>query len=427
MVGDALIFPLYLAAGTWKTNLRVVNTSKTHAVVAKVVFREGVYSCEVRDFFIFMTPNDVWTADVVDVNGVTRIQSTDESGPENPMDIGMGLPCCNGAVNLGYVEVYEVCSFYITKPGMAGPVVPLDKSVLKACYDAVGPLDIPGCGDECTAITVQGVTIGVVDPYSVLVCQAKNVLTGREEIGSTVDNITLALNAEALANNCNTDRLTVFEETRWDNYGNNSEYEIRAALAKQEIFMPFNVAMGNTTIGIFNFPAKLSCCLGGSQYCDGDLDDDDLCCGPVRTDYAAKTYDMEEHSITGSTIYSPPPPEEQYYWTKEVTFIDASALTGAYSQGWIRFYNLSEPSLDHGVAKADGLWTEYNGSAVIPTALECKDGDLYWIRLPYECGMVNVSDASTDGDASAGSIEGNGVHFDNCSYQDTSLSLWWLP
>ena len=324
MVGDALIFPLYLAADTWKTNLRVVNTSKTRSVVAKVVFREGVYSCEVRDFFIYMTPSDVWTADVVDVNGVTRIQSTDESSPENPMDIGMGLPCCNGGVNLGYVEVYEVCSYDITKGGTA--VIPLDKSVLKAVFAATGDTDIPDCGDACMALTVQGVTTGVVNPYVVSVCQAINVLTGREEIGSPVENITLALNAEALANNCNTQKLTVFEETRWDNYGNNSEYEIRAALAKQEIFMPFNVAMGNATVGIFNFPAKLSCCLGGSPYCDGDLDDDDLCCGPVRTDYAAKAYDMEEHSVTGSTIYSPPPPEEQYYWTTEVTFIDASIL-----------------------------------------------------------------------------------------------------
>ena len=425
MVGDALIFPLYLAVETWKTNLRVVNTSNDQCVVAKVVFREGNYSCEARDFLIYLTPNDVWTADVVDVNGVIHVQSTDDSGPENPMDVPMGIPCNGGPTGLGYVEVYQAASFLISRAGNI--VTPLDKSVLKSAYTALiaSAVNIPACGGSCTGLSVPGITT-ISDPYSVSVCQAINVLTGREEVGSSVENFALGLNAEALANNCNTDKLVVQEETTWGNYGNNTGVEVRAALAKQEVFMPFNVALGDATFGIFTFPVKESCCLSNSRDCDGDIDDDEICCVLKDTDFGARPYDMEENTITVTNDYSPVPPEEQHRWRSEVVVFDATDFTASYSQGWVRFHDLVESTLDHGYAQEPGISVEYNGSAVIPTALECKDGDLYWLRLPYECGMVNVSDASTDGNAAADSIEGNGVHFDNCGYQDTSLSLWWV-
>lgn len=420
MVGDALIFPLYYAGGTWKTDLRVVNTSNDHCVVAKVVFREGIYSCEARDFLIYLTPNDVWTADVKDVDGTIHIQSTDESGPENPMDVEMGIPCSGGPTNLGYVEVYQAASFLISKAGSI--VTPLDKGVLKAAYDALltsSSVNIPACGDNCTGLTVQGVTTGS-DPYSVSVCPTINSLTGREEIGSPVDNINLGLNAEALANNCNTMKLKVNVETTWQNYGNNTAVEVRAAMAKKEVFMPFNVAPGNATFGIFTFPVKESCCLSQSTKCNGSIDDNETCCVLKDTEFGARPYDMEEQTTTVTNVYSPVPPEEQHKWRHEVVIFDAKSFTSSYSQGWIRFHDLSEPTLDHGPAQKDSTWVEYGGSAVIPTALEVKDGGIYWIRLPYKCGMVNVSDASTDGDAET--YEGSGIHFDHCSYQDISCN-----
>jgi len=427
MVGDALIFPFYLAVDTWKTNLRVVNTSNDHCVVAKVVFREGTYSCEARDFLIYLTPNDVWTADVVDVNGVIHIQSTDESGPENPMDVAMGIPCNGGPTGLGYVEVYQSASFWIGRGGDA--VTPLDKSILMAVYNALvdDEIDIPACGEACTEMEdINGVT-NISNAYTVNVCQAINVLTGREEVGSSVENFALGLNAEALANNCNTVRLVVSHETTWQNYGNNTAVEVRAAMAKQEVFMPFNVALGNATYGIFTFPVKESCCLSQSEYCDGDIDgDNETCCVLKNTDFGARPYDMEENTTTVTNVYSPVPPDEQYRWRPEVVVFDASDFTSSYSQGWVRFHDMVESTLNHGAAAETGMFVEYNGSAVIPTALECKDGDLYWLRLPYECGMVNVSDASTDGNAAATDIEGVGYHFDNCLYQDISLSLHGL-
>ncbi len=82
MTGDALVFPVYYVGNGWETHLRVINTSSTNAVVAKVVFFAGNDSRELRDFNIYLSANDVWTGTVkIDTDGVARLISTDESSP----------------------------------------------------------------------------------------------------------------------------------------------------------------------------------------------------------------------------------------------------------------------------------------------------------------------------------------------------------
>ena len=64
--GDYLVFPMYAADdnGNWSTNIKVVNTNTTHAVIGKVVFREWKGSVEKVDFPIFLSPGDVWEGTV---------------------------------------------------------------------------------------------------------------------------------------------------------------------------------------------------------------------------------------------------------------------------------------------------------------------------------------------------------------------------
>jgi len=58
--GDYLLFPTTWANNDWQTDLKVVNTNTTHAVVARVVIRRGDTSEEIFDFPIYLTPGDVW-------------------------------------------------------------------------------------------------------------------------------------------------------------------------------------------------------------------------------------------------------------------------------------------------------------------------------------------------------------------------------
>ena len=80
--GDALIFPAFNVGNGWQTTVRVMNTSSTNAVVAKVVLYAGDDSRELRDFNIYLSANDVWEGTIkIDDDGVARLISTDGSAP----------------------------------------------------------------------------------------------------------------------------------------------------------------------------------------------------------------------------------------------------------------------------------------------------------------------------------------------------------
>jgi len=71
--GDFLIAPAYMIGGGLTTDLKVINTSDTDSVVAKVVFRHPVTSAETLDFLIYLSPSDVWT-------GTVSCQAADAAG-----------------------------------------------------------------------------------------------------------------------------------------------------------------------------------------------------------------------------------------------------------------------------------------------------------------------------------------------------------
>jgi len=60
--GDYLIAPSTIATQNdgWITNLKIVNTNTTHAIVARVVVRNGSNSQELFDFPLYLTPSDAW-------------------------------------------------------------------------------------------------------------------------------------------------------------------------------------------------------------------------------------------------------------------------------------------------------------------------------------------------------------------------------
>src|ERR1700687_3298362 len=66
-LGQALIYPYFTTNGTvapYNSLLSVVNSTNSGKVV-KVRFLEGRNSKEVRDFNLWLSPKDVWTAAIV--------------------------------------------------------------------------------------------------------------------------------------------------------------------------------------------------------------------------------------------------------------------------------------------------------------------------------------------------------------------------
>lgn len=404
-VGDALIYPVYAAAGNLKTNLRVINTSSTYSVVAKVVFREPNTSCETRDFFIYLSPNDEWTADIVDMNGTPTITSNDDSSPEVPMSVGMATSCNGYAANTGYVEVYGVAAMTFTDSNGAALTGSISKGLIKKAYDTlyagtsglVFLTDPIGTGNR-TCINSATMSVTYSDKtYTMRYYPSQNTMAGVEEIKDPSTNLVLPMVATALANNCNTKRVNVFEETRWDKYGYNTEIEVRAALAKSAIHIPYRHDSNNATYVVYNFPAKLSCCLSGGSNCDGVLGTADSC--DLSKDYgtsvAQNTYDLQENTTTVTTIYSPAPPGAKI--EKEVYI---GQLTPPFAEGWVRV-KLTDATVQQSGTAANGRTTvSYAGSAVIPSYLQAAY-DLTWVPATFDCDKVTVGSSVVD----------------NCTYQ----------
>lgn len=142
--GDYLVFPVYAADqnGNWKTNIKVVNTNTTHAVVAKVVIREAINSVEKLDFPIFLSPGDVWEATLTDEGGTVYLSTTDDSMVVNgvpasttPVHTPLFSPVAPQNNHYGYIEVYGIAAIQGTKVVPGWKVnTPLDKVKLYNKY-----------------------------------------------------------------------------------------------------------------------------------------------------------------------------------------------------------------------------------------------------------------------------------------------------
>ena len=79
-VGHVLVVPYFSTQGSNKTLLSITNTDITNGKAVKLRFRGAANSDDVFDISIFLSPGDVWSADVGTDDGVvSRLSTTDTS------------------------------------------------------------------------------------------------------------------------------------------------------------------------------------------------------------------------------------------------------------------------------------------------------------------------------------------------------------
>ena len=239
--GDALVFPWFLALdGGWQTKLTIINTDTVNSVVAKVVFRSFKNSEELLDFFIYLSPADVWTGKVYYNTAAKKIKvySDDDSiatstaptfaTPAAPVDqLMFPVECTDDADFLGYIDV--IMAGY----GFLGNS-PLAKTVVYAAYDT---LKLP-------AATGYNFQYGSI-----------NVLAGFMEFGNPALGLTAGYSATALKDYKNNQKLTVAKETRLGEGSLNSYGEIEASISKDNVAMPY-VNKDDIALHFFTFPTK---------------------------------------------------------------------------------------------------------------------------------------------------------------------------
>ncbi|MBD9413971.1 hypothetical protein IB234_05280 [Pseudomonas sp. PDM16] len=77
-VGQVLLYPIYTAENGNDTYVSVTNTTNQFKVV-KVRFVEGMNSKEVLDFNLFLSPQDVWTGNIVQTAAGAKLTTADTS------------------------------------------------------------------------------------------------------------------------------------------------------------------------------------------------------------------------------------------------------------------------------------------------------------------------------------------------------------
>jgi len=77
-LGEVLIYPYYTTRAGMDTYMSVVNTTNSSKAV-KVRFTEGKNSREVLDFNLYLSPNDMWTAAVVNTTNGAKLITADKS------------------------------------------------------------------------------------------------------------------------------------------------------------------------------------------------------------------------------------------------------------------------------------------------------------------------------------------------------------
>jgi len=78
-MGQVLLAPIYQAMSGQSTLITLINTSTTHAVKVKAVFRSKKHCVEVLDFIIYLSPGDVWRGTVYNKDGQAYLSSNDDS------------------------------------------------------------------------------------------------------------------------------------------------------------------------------------------------------------------------------------------------------------------------------------------------------------------------------------------------------------
>lgn len=374
--GDAGIFPLYVALdGGWETKLEVINTSPTDSVVAKVVVRSAMYSQELLDFFIYLSPRDVWTGYVNYGPNGARLYSTDDSchagtratgplaawaSPANPMNVELYDHPCD--INeIGYVEIIEAWNANL------GIALPVPKDDVEDAWIA----STPGVGTA-------------------------NVLAMHYEI-NVLPLYHAANRAVVLRDYDVTDKLSLGIETflgsTAGSASRNSICEVEAVIAKNLIAMPFYA--GNSafaTLHTLTFPTKYTglsaaCVITGVKSPFFNQNMDEYYC----ISFGLPFWDLEENTPEGQGNYSPVPPSLTFEFCYEVNFVSPTSISAlGYDEGWIEYvFNYSTTCAPEGSA-TDRV--QFTGAPVIPLNLSFKGTGMAIMDGAWTDSVVEYND-----------------------------------
>lgn len=404
--GDVLIAPTFMAAGGWNTEFKVINTNTKDSIVAKVEVHEPSLSKEVLDFYLYLTPGDVWTGtvkEVVDAAGVktVRLVSSDDSSWLVP-DAGVCpsrkasndkagfdfqlLPGSNpdASLSAGYAVIYEVRTVPTNLLQVDDIYGTLSGRSSSAPANADGSVNkwalIAAYSDLCNASDAKAVSVnnplisGALGGNAILgdgvigKDTSSNDLTGSVRMFNPLNGNQLLLPMTALADYNNLQYQTIGGYTGFGS--NNSaanKAQVEDAIWQSDFVIPFNAvaAQGQMTFATVTFPTREAFInnSANSQYSKFVNS-----ASTIPVGYAIR--DEEEHLISALGCTRSPCAQSNYTLRDEMSVISfvqnlpanqansTLVSTGAHAKGWVNMTIAPELS----EVRSDVNWNNFGQS-----------------------------------------------------------------
>lgn len=360
-LGDLLVAPSYFIGGGWQSELKVINTSLTQSVVAKVVIHDNERSEERLDFLIYLSPGDVWVGTLASqaaaANGQTTrsvVTSSDDSillpNSNNFATAATPAVIVSGAgegraplTNIGYITIIESQAFDIA-PNAPG----VSKAAIKAAFDAA--------------------------PAVVADTNTPNVLAGFLTISNTINGQNASLPTLALADYNNRIKQNIGVDSSLGAPRSQATVaDIEDALWKTSFIVPYVVGGNQSSLVSFTFPTKLTYrnVISG-QY-------------PFQTKVAisADVFDYSENRITGPAFNISPLPAASVTSVFEHDWLafGSQISVGSFTAGWanVRYAN---PTVSVGQTSAPSVNLGKSGGPGVVTYINTIGPEVTWHYAP---------------------------------------------
>lgn len=363
--GDLLIAPSYMIGGSWSSEIKIINTSLTDSVVAKVVVHDAIQSDERMDFLVYLSPGDVFVGNLnctaSDANGVCTAQemrSTDDSVLvyNSTSFASAAAPAIYPATrisSIGYITVIE-SSAVITGGAPGTP-----KATVKAAFDA--------------------------SPAAVATTATPDVLTGFLTISNSVNGQSASLPMMAFSNYNNIVKQVVGADSSLGAPRSQATVaDIEDVLWTNSFAVPYTVNSNSFSMMSITYPTKLTYRNAVSgQY-------------PFTTGAAStvcitnSVFDLTEQTIAGPNYNVSPLPTSAPLCTAEHTWLvmgNASANplipinTGSFESGWANI-NFSTTLASVGQTSAASVNLGKVGAPGVVTYINTKGSQIHWHYAP---------------------------------------------
>lgn len=360
-LGDLLIAPAYMIGGGWETEVKVINTSMTQSVVAKVVVHDPVRSSELLDFLIYLSPGDVYVgklkctaANAAGVCTASVVESTDDSVqlPNSAAFATVAAPSRitstgsdgrNPLTNTGYITIIE-SSAYDVAPFAPG----VSKVAIKAAFDA------------SPAVVADALT--------------PNVLTGITTVSNTLNGQSAGLPMVALADYNNRIKQVIGVDSSLGLPRSQATVaDIEDALWNDSYVVPYTVGPTSASLVSFTFPTKLTY----RGVISGQYPFAATVC------ISGDIFDLSENRIVGPTFNISPLPAASSTCVVEQDWLafNNQISVGSFTTGWAKI-NYVSPTVSAGQTTAASRNLGKSGAPGIVTFINATGPQITWHYAP---------------------------------------------